>query len=186
MITVALDRADDARRWIERAEPAHPSLVDEGHVLADRYSMVNVPTVVWIDESGRIARPNDVAFTSEQGGKYAGVSTADQMALLRRWVAGEADAGAAAERRPQAATPSAEALLARAHFGLGWWLHEQGREDAANRHFAIAGELAPGDFTIRRGTMRLRGADPFGPEFMQMVADWHAAGNRYYLPLPVE
>ncbi len=148
--------------------------------------MVNVPTVVWIDEDGRIARPNDVAFTTEQGGKYAGVSTADQMALLRRWVAGEAPPAAPAMPASGAGGPTAEAGLARAHFGLGWWLFEQGRGDAANRHFSVAGELAPEDFTIRRGTMRFRGADPFGPEFMQMVAEWHAGGNRYYLPLPVE
>ncbi len=186
MITVALDRAADARRWIERAASTHPSLVDEAHLVADRYNMVNVPTVVWIDEEGRIARPNDVAFTSEQGGKYAGVSTEEQMDLLRRWVAGDLPPRPAAERRAQVATPTPEAQLARAHFGLGWWLHGEGREEAARRHFGIAGELAPGDFTIRRGTMRFRDADPFGPEFMQMVAEWHAGGNRYYLPLPVE
>ncbi len=186
MLTVALDRADDARRWIERAAPTHPSLVDEAHVVADRYHMVNVPTVVWIDEDGRIARPNDVAFTSEQGGKYAGVSTAEQMELLRRWVAGDLRPPQPAELRARMAAPAPDAQLARAHFGLGWWLYTQGRVGAANRHFGVAGELAPDDFTIRRGTMRFREADPFGPEFMQMVADWHAAGNSYYLPLPVE
>ncbi len=183
---MALDRADDARPWIERAAPTHPALIDEGHVVADLYQMVNVPTVVWIDEEGRIARPNDVAFTSEKGGKYAGVSTAAQMALLRRWVAGEVPPRDPAEVRSQLPPPSAEAQLARAHFGLGWWLQRRGRQDAANRHFARAGELAPGDFTIRRGTMRLRGADPFGPEFMQMAGSWMADGHSYYLPLPVE
>ncbi len=182
VITVALDRAADAERWIAKAEPTHPSLVDEAHLVAERYGMVNVPTVVWIDEEGRIARPNDVAFTTDQGGKFAGVSTAEQMARLRRWVAGEEPApeeGTAAS----AADRSPEAQAARAHFGLGWWLHERGSVEAANRQFARAGELAPGDFTIRRGTMRLRDADPFGPDFMEMVAGWLGAGNSYYLPL---
>ncbi len=186
MVTVALDRAEDARPWIARAEPTHPSLIDEAHVVADRYQMVNVPTVVWIDEEGRIARPNDVAFTTEKGGKYAGVSTAEQMALLRRWVAGELPHRDPAEVRAQLTPPTAEAQLARAHFALGWWLHRRGREEAARRHFALAGQLAPGDFTIRRGTMRLRGSDPFGPEFMEMAGAWMAEGNAYYLPLPVE
>ncbi len=119
VITVALDRAADAERWIAKAEPTHPSLVDEAHLVAERYGMVNVPTVVWIDEEGRIARPNDVAFTTDQGGKFAGVSTAEQMARLRRWVAGEEPApeeGTAAS----AADRSPEAQAARAHFGLGW------------------------------------------------------------------
>ena len=58
MITVALDKSpEDARPWIEAARPRHPSLVDTGHVLADLYNIVNVPTVFWIDEAGRIVRP---------------------------------------------------------------------------------------------------------------------------------
>ena len=186
VITVALDRAEDARHWIERAEPTHPSLVDEAHVVADLFHMVNVPTVVWIDEEGRIARPNDVAFTTEKGGKYAGVSTEDQMSLLREWVAGRLPAKDPAALAGQLAERSPEAQLARAHYGLGWWLHGKGREEAALRHFAAAGVLAPDDFTIRRGTMRFRDEDPFGPEFAAMVGEWLAAGRTYYLPLPVE
>ena len=48
--------------------------------------MVNVPTVMWIDEEGRIARPNDGAVTTDKGGRYARVSTEEQMELLRTWV----------------------------------------------------------------------------------------------------
>jgi hypothetical protein len=81
---------------------------------------------------------------------------------------------------------SSDAGLARAQFGLGWWLFQAGRQDAAEHHFRIAGSLAPDDFMIRRGTMPLRGSDPFGPEFVEMVADWLGRGNSYYLALPVE
>ena len=73
---------------------------------------------------------------------------------------------------------------ARAEFGLGEWLYRHGRTEAAARHFARAGELAPHDFTIRRGTMPMRGLDPMGPEFRAMLAEWRAAGHAYYLPLP--
>jgi hypothetical protein len=45
------------------------------------------------------------------------------------------------------------------------------------------GELAPHDFTIRRGTMPMRGIDPMGPEFRAMLTDWVGKGNAYYLPL---
>ena len=58
-MTVALDRtADDARPWIEAAGSTHPALVDVEHRVADLYRIINVPTAVWIDEHGRIARPN--------------------------------------------------------------------------------------------------------------------------------
>ena len=53
----------------------------------------------------------------------------------------------------------------------------------AARHFARAGELAPHDFTIRRGTMPMRGIDPMGPQFREMLGAWVKAGNPYYRPL---
>jgi hypothetical protein len=73
---------------------------------------------------------------------------------------------------------------ARAEFGLGRWLWEQGRAEAAARHFVRGGELAPHQFTIRRGSMPLRGLDPMGPEFRAMREEWVGGGRRYYEPLP--
>ena len=186
VISVAVDRAEDARSWIERASPSHPSLIDEDHRLGELYNMVNVPTVVWIDEEGRIARPNDVAFTTERGGRYARVSTEDQMAVLRAWVSGDRPDPSAEQLESQVAPASIESQTARAHFGLGWWLYQQGRLDSARKEFDIAAELAPDDFMIRRGTMRYFGSDPFGPEFVEMVKNWRDQGHHYYLPLPVE
>jgi len=184
VITVALDKsAEDARPWIEAARPAHPSLVDTRHVLADLYNIVNVPTSVWIDEAGRIARPNDVAFGTDTFRHITSVDSARYVAAVRAWVRGEATASVEQARR-HVPVPSEGDQQARAEFGLAEWLWEQGRSDAAERHFARAGELAPHDFTIRRGSMPMRGRDPFGPEFREMVMAWAQAGHRYYEPLP--
>jgi len=183
VVTVALDRsADDARPWIEAARPTHPSLIDVRHVVADLYNMVNVPTVVWIDEAGRIVRPNDVAFGSDTFRHITGIEAARHQGLLREWVRGAAPArpsGAGASPTP----PTAEHQQARACFALGQWLSERGLLDAATRQFVRAGELAPHDFTIRRGTMPIRGIDPMGPDFRAMLTDWVGAGHRYYQPL---
>ena len=63
VITVAFDKnAEEARPWIEAANPQHPSLIDTKHLVADLYNMVNVPTILWINEVGEIVRPNDVAY----------------------------------------------------------------------------------------------------------------------------
>src|SRR3990172_5353435 len=80
--------------------------------------------------------------------------------------------------------PSQADQQARAEFGLGRWLAERGRGEAAERHFVRAGELAPHDFTIRRGTMPIRGIDPMGPAFRAMLEEWVGAGKSYYRPLP--
>jgi len=145
--------------------------------------MVNVPEVVWIDESGRIVRPNDVTYGDDRYKSITHIDSDRHLAALRAWVKGEAKPFDAAKVRALQRPPSATDQLARAHFGLGQWLHEQGRTDAAARHFVRGGELAPHDFMIRRGSMPLRGIDPMGPEFRKMAQEWAAAGEQYYHPL---
>jgi hypothetical protein len=184
VITVALDKsADDARPWIEAARPTHPSLIDTRHVLAELYNVVNVPTIVWIDERGRIVRPNDVAFGADTFRPLTGLDSSIHLNALRAWVRGEKPAFAAADVRAQQTLPTAADQQARAEFGLGQWLHERGRVEAAARHFERAGELAPHDFTIRRGTMPMRGIDPMGPQFRAMLGEWTQQGQPYYRPL---
>jgi hypothetical protein len=185
VITVALDRsADDARPWIEAARPTHASLIDTRHVLAELYNVVNVPTILWIDEQGRIVRPNDVAFGTDTFKQITGLEAARHLTALRAWVRGEAPALPAGRVRSLQTLPTAADQHARAEFGLGEWLYRQGRLEAAARHFERGGELAPHDFTIRRGTMPMRSLDPMGPEFRAMLGAWREAGRSYYLPLP--
>ena len=38
-------------------------------------------------------------------------------------------------------------------------------------HFERACELAPKDWTIRRGSMPIRGQNPFGPEFFELAKE---------------
>jgi hypothetical protein len=184
VITVALDRsADDARPWIEAARPTHASLIDTRHVLAELYNVVNVPTIVWIDERGRIVRPNDVAFGADTFRQLTGLRSSIHLNALRAWVRGEKPAFTADEARTQQTLPKATDQQARAEFGLGQWLWTRGRREAAARHFERAGELARHDFTIRRGTMPMRGIDPMGPQFRAMLGEWTQAGQPYYRPL---
>jgi hypothetical protein len=185
VITVAMDKsADDARPWIEAANPTHPSLIDTEHFVADLYNMVNVPEILWIDEDGRIVRPNDVAFGNDTWRAVTGFEAAKHANLLRAWVKGEAPARPPDAVRDLQHLPTAADQLARAEFGLGNWLYHDGRVEAARSHFVRAGQLAPHDFMIRRGTMPMQGLDSGGPEFFKMVQDWQAQGNSYYRPLP--
>ena len=185
VITVALDKTpEEARPWVEAARPTHPALIDTRHRVADLYSMVNVPTILWIDERGRVVRPNDVAFGTDTFRHITGLESAKHLTALRAWVRGEASPFTEAEVRALQVLPTPADQEARAEFALGQWLFEQGRPEAAARHFVRAGELAPHDFTIRRGTMPMRGIDPMGPQFREMLEEWVKAGKSYYRPLP--
>lgn len=183
VLTVALDRsADDARPYIEAANATHPSLIDTEHRVADLYNMVNVPTVVWIDEAGRIARPQDVHYVSSDFSSITHFHPRKPLAALRAWVRGEAPAYTG-DVLADTKVPTDTDQQARAAFAVAWWLSQQGRTDAAERWFVRAGELAPHDFNIRRGSMPIRGIDPSGPKFYEMVTDWAQQGKPYYLPL---
>lgn len=185
MIAVALDKtADDARPWIEAAHPTYPVLIDTRHVMADLYNVVNVPTILWIDERGRIVRPNDVAFGADTFKHITGLEASRHLGALRAWVKGERPALTADQVRKHQPLPTAADQQARAEFGLGQWLWSRGRLDAAERHFVRGGELAPHDFTIRRGTMPMRNMDPMGPKFREMLQAWVGGGQPYYRPLP--
>jgi hypothetical protein len=185
IITVALDKnSDDARPWIEVASPSHPSLIDTKHLVADLYNMVNVPTILWIDEAGNIVRPNDVAFGNNQWKEAHGLDADVHKVALRDWVKNGTLPFQLDRTRELQSLPSVEHQEARAEFALGQWLWEQGRRESAEPHFVRAGELAPADFTIRRGSMPMREIDPMGPEFFKMAQEWSEAGNIYYQALP--
>jgi hypothetical protein len=170
-ITVALDRREDVRPYLERARPTHPALVDEHHVVADLYHFVNVPSIVWIDPEGRICRPVDNQFGTDTFTQFTGKRSGPYLDLIRAWVRrGDGAIGADAARR-LTPLPDAGAQLARAFRALAWHLHQTGRPDAAERHFARAGELSPSDWTIRRGSMPLRGQNPFGPDFFALAKE---------------
>jgi hypothetical protein len=151
--------------------------------VPDLYNWVNVPTIDWIDEEGRLVRPNDVQFGNDAWSHVTGFTSAAHMEMVRRWVRGEAPAQPEEWVREHLDLPTEADQLARAHFGLGWWLHQQGATAAADAQFIRAGEIAPHDFMIRRGSMPIRGINSGGPEFFAMVQEWNAAGHAYYVPL---
>ena len=180
---MALDRtADDARPWIEAAGATHCALVDSEHRVADLYRIINVPTTIWVDEQDRIVRPPSIAPGDDKFIEFVGFSAEPHHDALRAWVRdGTLPFADDADVRAHQVLPTAEEQLARAEFTLAWYLHRTGRRDAAERHFVRAGELAPHDFTIRRGSLPIRGIDPMGPAFADMYSGWTQAGHPYYV-----
>jgi hypothetical protein len=177
---VALDEAEAAREWIEAANPEYPCVIDRDHVVAERYGFINVPTAIWIDEDDRIVRPPDTTPANDLFRDFTGIDSSVHHDQLRAWVRdGNLPlplADVAAHQNP----PSEAAEQARLHRRVAAFLHRDGRDGPAGEHFARAAELAPWDWTIRRGSMPLTGRDPFGQEFFDFVAEWTAAGAPGY------
>jgi len=170
--SVALDRcADDPRPFIEAAKATHPSVIDTEHRVAELFHIVNVPTLIWIDEAGRICRPNDAQFGTDTFTAFHGKRSAPYLEMIRSWVRTGEGALAPEEARRHQLAPGPEAQASRAERAVAWRLHQAGRIEAAERHFERAAELAPLDWTIRRGSMPIRGMNPFGPEFFALAEE---------------
>jgi hypothetical protein len=178
VVTVALDTGGvaDARRFIDAAEPKHPSLIDQAHVTDELFGFVNVPNAVWIDEEGMIVRPAEPAWPGRNPVmnrlSKVDVSTlppelADVMAEVSKiksdpegyraaivdWVEHGADSRYAltpdevvARSQPR----PLEAAQAAAEFELAQHLHRAGDTDAAVAHFKAAHRLQPDNWTYKR------------------------------------
>jgi hypothetical protein len=201
-IAVAFDSrgAEAARPWIEAAKPTYPSLIDEHHVVAELYGMVNVPIAVWINEDGRIVRPPEPAGTSdafremnrtdfslapEARNRLAGARRA-YLDALRDWVAnGEKSRFALPEvevlRRLEPYTDTL--ALAHTYFRLGEHLCRAGRMEAGQRYLDEAKRLRPESWAFKRQAWNLEHEQKAGgPEFWAAV-DALGAG-KYYAEVP--
>jgi Redoxin len=179
VVSVSLDRDPEAAgEWL--ADLTHPAVVDDDGRIAELYNVINVPTVVWIDEEGRIARPQDTMTATDTFRSMNGLSSEQATAALRRWVI-DGEAGTTS-RELRASTD--DERLARLHARLAAWLFRGGRVAAAERHLAEAAALAPHDLAIRRGLMPLGGVDPFGEQYFKLRDELEAEGIAIYRPLP--
>jgi hypothetical protein len=176
LVTVALDDDEDrVRHWTSKA--GLPPVLDPEHRMSDVFGVVNVPSTVWLDEEGRVAKPPTIAPGDDQFKEFTEVESTRHHDALRRWMSEGVvpDGGDATE-------DGADLRLARAERRLAAWLHREGRPEAAERHFDAAVALAPLDFSIRRSSMRRMGQDPFGEEFFELWEQWSAAGRPGYTP----
>lgn len=201
-ITVAFDSRgpEAARPWIEAAKPTYPSLIDEHHVVAELYGMVNVPIATWINEDGRIVRPPEPAGSSDaframdrtnfsippealaelQGARRG------YLDALRDWARnGEASRFALSEDEVRARLEPYTDTVALAHlnFRLGEHLYRSGETAAGERYLDEARRLRPESWAFKRQAWNLEHElKAGGPEFWNAV-DALGAG-KYYAAVP--
>ena len=179
------------------ATPLYPCLIDEKHLVAERYHMVNVPSAVWINETGRIVRP------AESAGATDGFRTIDRATFqmpaevaatgkqartryidaLRDWI----DKGDASryvlspeDVRQRLHGITEQEALAAAHFRLGHYLYQQGHRPEAHCSFAEAQRLHPENWRFKRQSWELEEpGKATGPAFWAAV---DALGQHPYYP----
>src|SRR5262245_43384742 len=179
LFSVALDHdPEDSRPWIEAAGPSYPVAVDTAHVTAERYGVTNVPSVVWVDEDDRIVKPPTIAPGDDQFVEFTKSESERHHEALRRWVR---DGVLPESIEPPARTDDEQLALAERRVAA--YLQRHGDTDAARRHLEAAQELAPWDWTVRRGGIAMTGGDPFlGEEFISFWEEWDTAGRPGYTP----
>lgn len=211
VVTVALDTAgpEAARPWVEAAQPEHPALIDQAHLLDELFGIVNVPSGVWIDEHGVIVRPPEPAFAAyphvvidpvpEDAPAYRQriirlekqlrIEPEKYVGAVRDWA--KLGPGSRHVLPPEEVVARSrawdlDAATAAAHFELGQHLHREGRPEAAMIHFREAHRLQPDNWTYKCQAWSLVAPD-LGPS-EHYDSDWASdveqlGPEHYYPPL---
>jgi tetratricopeptide (TPR) repeat protein len=203
---------EKAGKYLERANPSHPSLIDKEHRVDELLGVVNVPSGVWVDEEGVIVRPPEAAFPEGSinampadalpaipdnldpylhdvltEARKIRTDAATYNAALRDWAAtGKASRYALSrEEVVERSRPRpAEASRAAAHFELGQHLYRQGDVDGAVPHFREAHRLQPDNWTYKRQAWSMARRDQGPTELYDgdWVSDVRQIGAENYYP----
>src|SRR4029077_19024426 len=167
-------KPDLPKETIETAKKIGPLtytvLIDEKHVVSKLFNMVNVPTGVWINEQGRIVRPNEVAFVDDRFKNFSGLDSAPYLNALKDWIErGDKSIYAMSEEhlREKLSVNDPNIILATAEFGLGEHLYKAGHLNEAILHFKNAQQLNPKSWNYKRQAYALSDAKrDYGTTFM--------------------
>ena len=197
-----LPGASVAGEWIEPSGATYPCLIDERHIVADLYGVTNVPSAVWINEDGTVARSTENCGSSDAW-RFAFDRVAGEMPseaaddaterhriyfdAVRDWAERGRDSRHVRDAPAAATSGGSDADQARASacFLLATHLRQSGNVEGARRWMAEAASLAPRSWRIKREHWTLD--DPgnlFAGDFWLEV---DALGDeRYYDPPAIE
>lgn len=139
--------------WYDKAKVTYTALVDPAHTVSSLYQMVNVPTGVWVDETGKIVRAGEVAYSKQQQVLGQAIGDDRYAAGLRDWVErGEQSQYVvpAEQLRSRIKVRSENERLADAHFKLGAYFSTHDQRDLATKHWQKSQELNPDSWNYHR------------------------------------
>ena len=132
-------------------------MIDARHTVSTACQFINVPMGIWVDEKGRVVRPAEPAWTTDQTMKIGAKSIVTEgtayLTALRDWVAnGERSKFVLSDEEfARRVKPRSQAEMeADASFKLAVYFHEKGNNDLAQKYWAKAESLNPDDWNYHR------------------------------------
>jgi hypothetical protein len=159
IVAAAQDTGGEAAagKWYDAAKATFTTLIDAQHAVSTAFQFINVPMGIWIDERGRVVRPSEPAWTTDQTMKIGEKSIVTEgeayVAGLRDWVRiGERSSYVLSDEEfgRRVKPRSAAEMEADASFKLAVWFHGQGNAELASKHWRRAQELNPDDWNYHR------------------------------------
>ena len=189
IISVAQDTGGeaDAGPIFDAANVSYTEIIDVNHHISALYNLVNVPSGVWIDKEGRIARINEGTYAkTHMNGAFG---TDEYLPIVRDWVANGADSeyvwdserveGSIIERTP-------EAERAQPTFRLGSYFFQNDNDEKAEQYWTLAQELDPTSWNYLRQDLLYEEGGSAGPEWQQRRQEIESNGGSYYRSLEVD
>jgi hypothetical protein len=174
-----------AGEWYEAAKATYPALVDTTHLVTELYNLVNVPSAIWVDEEGRVARINEGTYSRVIKLGNASIGTDEYLPAVLDWVEHGDKSRYVWSRdemvkRIRRSTP--DEALADPTFKLGVYFYDRD-EALARTYWEKAQALAPDNWNYHRQDWNLV-EGLAGPKYREKRG---ALGDRpYYSPFDLQ
>lgn len=165
-----------AGTWYDQAKVEYVALVDENHTISSLYNLVNVPSAVWIDESGKVLRIDENAYAT----KHEGFGRDDYAPMVKDWVMKGADSQYLKGETVPELGRNSEQALAEPNFKLGVYFFKQGDSAKADQYWAAAQKLNPDSWNYHRQDWSFT-PEEAGPNWL---TKYRSLGDKpYYRPI---
>jgi tetratricopeptide (TPR) repeat protein len=182
VIAAAQDTGGEAvaRQWYDRAKADFVTLVDENHTISSLYNLVNVPSAVWIDETGQVIRIDEGAYAETHKMGEFEFGRNDYAPMVTDWVRKGAERVYAKGNSVPELARTEQQALAEPNFKLGVYFHKQGDAKKADKYWAKAQQLNPDSWNYHRQDWSFTPAEA-GPNWARK---YQSLGDKpYYRPI---
>jgi hypothetical protein len=189
IISVAQDTGGEAAAGsiFDEANVTYTSIIDVNHRISALYNLLNVPSGVWIDEMGQIARINEGTYAKSHFDGAFGND--DYVPIVRDWVANGAASEYVWDRdkvKENIFQRTPEAEQAQPAFRLGTYYFTKDNDAKAEQYWTLAQELDPDSWNYLRQDLQYEEGGSAGPEWRERRDRIEGAGGSYYAPLEIE